>query len=113
MTRAAPEFWLGMVLLAVFSFSLGWLPAGGTLEAGAELDSFLAASVQSRLPGTPDSLPAATLALYWSGLPLLLMRSNMLEVLNEDFVTHGAHARVFRADGSCCATQRATPCCRS
>jgi peptide/nickel transport system permease protein len=31
-------------------------------------------------------LPAATLALYLQGLPLLLMRSNMLEVLDEDFV---------------------------
>ncbi|MEM9431201.1 MAG: ABC transporter permease, partial [Pseudomonadota bacterium] len=25
-TRAAPEFWLGMVLLAFFSFYLGWFP---------------------------------------------------------------------------------------
>jgi peptide/nickel transport system permease protein len=31
-------------------------------------------------------LPAATLAIYLQGLPLLLMRSNMLEVLDEDFV---------------------------
>ena len=33
------------------------------------------------------ALPALTLALYLQGLPLLLMRSNMLEVMHEEFVT--------------------------
>ena len=32
-------------------------------------------------------LPSLVLALYLQGLPLLLMRSNMLEVMQEDFVT--------------------------
>ena len=32
-------------------------------------------------------LPVLTLALYLQGLPLLLMRSNMLEVMHEEFVT--------------------------
>jgi len=32
-------------------------------------------------------LPALTLALYLQGLPLLLMRSTMLEVMHEEFVT--------------------------
>jgi peptide/nickel transport system permease protein len=86
MLRAAPEFWLGMVLLAVFSFSLGWLPSGGTLEAGTERGSFLA-HLFNRDFLAHLLLPAATLALYLVGLPVLLMRSTMLEVLNEDFVT--------------------------
>lgn len=86
MLRAAPEFWLGMVLLAVFSFSLGWLPSGGTLEAGAERAGGFLAQLTN-----PDFiahlfLPALTLSLYLLGLPVLLMRSTMLEVLNEDFV---------------------------
>ena len=34
-TRAAPEFWLGMILLAVFAFWLGWFPSGGANSAGA------------------------------------------------------------------------------
>ena len=33
------------------------------------------------------ALPVLTLALYLQGLPLLLMRSNMLEVMHEEFVT--------------------------
>ncbi len=84
--RAAPEFWVGMILLAIFSFSLGWFPAGGATSAGAEFEG-----VFGRL-FTLDFLahlflPALTLALYLLGLPLLLMRSTMLEVLDEDFVT--------------------------
>ncbi|MGF1476114.1 MAG: ABC transporter permease [Geminicoccaceae bacterium] len=85
-TRAMPEFWLGMVLLAIFSFSLGWFPAGGTRSPGAEYESlfqlYTSADFLSHL-----ALPALTLAIYSQGLPLLLMRSNMLEVMNEDFVT--------------------------
>jgi peptide/nickel transport system permease protein len=86
MLRAAPEFWLGMVLLAVFSFSLGWLPSGGTLEAGTERGGFLS-HMLSRDFLAHLFLPAMTLALYLVGLPVLLMRSTMLDVLNEDFVT--------------------------
>ena len=85
-TRAAPEFWVGMVLLAVFSFSLGWFPAGGANTAGSfyasEWHRMLSLDFLHHLV-----LPALTLALYLQGLPLLLMRSTMLEVMHEDFVT--------------------------
>lgn len=85
-TRAMPEFWLGMVLLAIFSFWLGWFPAGGTRSPGVTYDGFwqfyTSADFLAHL-----ALPAATLAIYSQGLPLLLMRSNMLDVMKEDFVT--------------------------
>jgi peptide/nickel transport system permease protein len=85
-TRAAPEFWLGMVFLAIFSFSLGWFPSGGAASAGATFDSpwalMFSADFLHHL-----ALPAFTLALYLQGLPLLLMRSNMLEVMGDEFVT--------------------------
>jgi peptide/nickel transport system permease protein len=85
-TRAMPEFWLGMVLLAIFSFWLGWFPAGGTRPPGASYDSlfdlYTSADFLSHL-----ALPVLTLAIYSQGLPLLLMRSNMLDVMREDFVT--------------------------
>ena len=85
-SRAAPEFWIGMVLLAVLSFHLGWFPSGGANSPG-----MFYASEWHRI-ATLDflhhlSLPVLTLALYLQGLPLLLMRSNMLEVMHEEFVT--------------------------
>ncbi|MBL8837773.1 MAG: ABC transporter permease [Alphaproteobacteria bacterium] len=85
-TRAAPELWVGMVLLAILSFNLGWFPSGGANSAGAfydsELQRFLSPDFLAHL-----ALPALTLALYLQGIPLLLMRSTMLDVMHEDFVT--------------------------
>lgn len=84
-TRAAPEFWLGMVMLAFFSFGLGWFPSGGANSVGATFESEWA-RIFSLDFLHHLTLPALTLALYLQGLPLLLMRSNMLEVMQEEFV---------------------------
>ncbi len=85
-TRAAPEFWLGMVFLAIFSFHFGWLPAGGANSSGTDWSSGWA-RVTSLDYMSHLALPAITLAIYLQGLPLLLMRSNMLNVLQEEFIT--------------------------
>ncbi len=85
-TRAAPEFWVGMVLLAVFAFGLGWFPSGGATSPGAVFPSQWA-RVFSADFARHLVLPALTLAIYLQGLPVLLMRSNMLEVMGEEFVT--------------------------
>ena len=84
-TRAAPEFWLGMILLAWLSFGWGIFPSGGANEAGAEFPS-TAARLASADFLWHLVLPALTLALYLQGLPLLLMRATMLEVLNDEFI---------------------------
>jgi len=85
-TRAAPEFWIGMLVLAVFAFGLGWFPSGGANTAGAsyasEWQRILSIDFLRHL-----ALPALALAIYLHGLPVLLMRSNMLEVMREEFVT--------------------------
>jgi peptide/nickel transport system permease protein len=85
-TRAAPEFWIGMVLLALLSFKLGWFPSGGASSPGEAYTSnwqrIFSLDYLQHL-----ALPVITLALYLQGLPLLLMRSNMLEVMHEEFVT--------------------------
>lgn len=85
-TRAAPEFWIGMVLLAWLSFQLGWFPSGGANSPGMfygnEWQRIASLDYLHHL-----ALPMLTLALYLQGLPLLLMRSNMLEVMHEEFVT--------------------------
>jgi peptide/nickel transport system permease protein len=85
-TRAAPEFWLGMVLLAVFAFALGWFPSGGANSPGAFFDSEWSRML-SRDFLLHLTLPALTMALYLQGLPLLLMRSTMLDVMHDEFVT--------------------------
>ena len=77
-TRSAPEFWLGMIALALFSFQLDIFPAGGTSAPGDiyynTLDKLLDPQFYHHL-----ILPSLVLALYLQGLPLLLMRSNMLQ----------------------------------
>ena len=85
-TRAAPEFWLGMLLLALFAFQLGWFPTGGAVSPGGTMGTLM-----ERLTSGDFwwhlCLPALTLTLFLQGLPLLLMRATMLEVLNDEFIT--------------------------
>jgi peptide/nickel transport system permease protein len=83
--RAAPEFWVGMILLAVFSFSLRWFPTSGTASPGVTYAS-LWQQITSLDFLRHLALPLVTLVLYLQGLPLLLMRSNMLDVMEEEFV---------------------------
>lgn len=88
MTRAAPEFWVGMILLAIFAFNLRWLPSSGTAPAGIIYDNEFE-KLTSPVFWRHMLLPTLTLALYLHGLPLLLMRSNMLEVMDQDFIMMG------------------------
>lgn len=84
-TRSAPQFWVGMVMLAIFSFQLGWFPSGGVSGAGqqfsSEWEKLLSLEFYRHL-----ILPSLTLTVYLIGLPLLLMRSNMLDVLGDTYV---------------------------
>lgn len=88
MTRAAPDFWVGMIFLALFAFGLQWFPSSGVTNPGtiyeSEWEKVTSLDFWQHL-----LLPATTLALYLHGLPLLLMRSNMLEILQNDFITMG------------------------
>ncbi len=64
-----PSFWLGMLLIFLFSLRLGWLPATG--QGGWE-----------RL-----AMPAFTLAVQAMAVIALLTRSNMREVLGQEYMT--------------------------
>lgn len=86
LTRSAAPFWVGMIALAIFAFRLRWFPSSGIGGAGT-----IYSSEWEKL-ASPEfwkhmALPTFTLTLYLLGLPLLLMRSNMLEVLDQDYVT--------------------------
>lgn len=88
MTRSAPEFWVGMLFLALFAFELQWFPSSGATSPGVVYGSEVAKLTSADF-WKHMVLPATTLALYLHGLPLLLMRSNMLEILQDDFITMG------------------------
>jgi peptide/nickel transport system permease protein len=65
---ATPSFWLGIVLIYVFSISLGWLPSA---RMGGPLHYIL---------------PTITLAAFLVAGLMRLVRSSVLEVLDSEFV---------------------------
>lgn len=86
LTRSAPQFWVGMLLLAVFSFHLNIFPSSGTGPPGVRYASEFA-KLTSASFWRHMFLPSLTLSIYLLGLPLLLMRTNMLESMEESYVT--------------------------
>ena len=84
---AMPEFWLGMVLLILFSTGVGpfpgIFPSGGTITPGLDPNS---------LEGLLDRawhlvLPAATLTLAYLAEYALVMRSSLVDELRQDYLT--------------------------
>ncbi|MHA1522967.1 MAG: ABC transporter permease [Alphaproteobacteria bacterium] len=80
---AVPNFWFAMLLILVFSVSLGWLPAGG----------FAGWDAGWRAALTSLALPTVALALPQAAILTRVTRSSVLETMNEDFV------RTARAKG--------------
>lgn len=69
--QAVPGFWLGLVLIIIFSVRLHWLPTGGT--GGWK---------HYVLPGT-------TMGLVTASTIVRLLRSSMLDVLSSDYIRFG------------------------
>ncbi len=79
-----PTFLIGILLILVFSVTLGWLPSygrGDTVRIGWWTTGLLTASGWQHL-----ILPALTLSLFQVALVLRLVRSEMLEVLRTDYI---------------------------
>ncbi|BDA86427.1 glutathione ABC transporter permease [Aureimonas sp. SA4125] len=72
---SAPQFVVGLLLLYIFAYQLGWFPIGGY--------------------GTPSHLvlPALTLGIIGAGWYSRMMRSSMIDVLRQDYI------RTARAKG--------------
>lgn len=71
-----PNFWLGLILILLFSLNLGWLPSGG------------------RGGFTSVILPAVTVGLGLAALITRTTRSSMLDVIRQDYM------RTARAKGA-------------
>lgn len=79
---SVPSFWLGLILIIIFSVKLGLLPASGTESVGVDLTGF--ALLQDRLMYL--ILPTLSLSLQSTGAFVRFARSSMLEVMRHDFI---------------------------
>lgn len=99
-----PIFWLGLLMIGLFYGRLGWLPAGGRIDQFIPppqritglfvVDGFLTGN----MPALQSSLhhlilPAFVLGYFSTAVIARMMRSSMLEVLNQDYL------RTARAKG--------------
>jgi peptide/nickel transport system permease protein len=73
---SVPNFWLGLVMIVLFSVHLGWLPTGGYVPFMQDPLGWLRST----------TMPAISLALLQIGLLARITRSTMLEVLRQDYV---------------------------
>jgi peptide/nickel transport system permease protein len=88
---ALPYFWVGMMLIYIFSTKLNWLPAGSGYDTLSGMQpSMSGAFVASVLEHA--ILPALSIVLTSIGGWLLLMRNNMAGSLSEEYVRM-AHAK--------------------
>jgi len=80
---ATPAFWLGLMLIVLFSVYFDLLPSGGMMTIGSGKTGLtLALDIARHLV-----LPATTLGLFYVAIYARLMRASMLEVYNLDFIT--------------------------
>ena len=73
---STPNFWLGIMLIFLFSVKLGWLPASGFVHLSADWRASLAATI----------MPAFVLGNAIAAILMRHTRSAMLAVLNSDYV---------------------------
>jgi len=100
---SVPVFWLGLMLLLLFSVALGWFPTGGLMPVGLEPPRVTGLSViDALLTGRAElvwaslrylALPAATLATVPLAMITRITRSEMLAAACLD------HVRTARSKG--------------
>lgn len=71
---SAPAFWLGLMLIIIFSLNLGWFPASGMGEG-------LIGGIKAVI------LPAFTACAACGAVIARITRSSMLEIMRADYIT--------------------------
>lgn len=79
---SVPGFWIGLMMILLFSLTLGWLPTGGlqTIASGYTGVDYLLDRARYMV------MPCLSLALFYMAIYGRLMRASMLETLHQDFV---------------------------
>jgi peptide/nickel transport system permease protein len=80
---AMPNFWLGLILILIFSLRLRWLPSSGIVRISDSFFGWLGSMI----------LPAITIGIRFSAIVLRQTRSAFLEVMRADYI------RTARAKG--------------
>lgn len=98
-----PIFWLGILLIIMFSGTLHWLPSNGRINPLLQplditgfylIDSLVTGNISSlRDAFLHLILPASALAMYSMAIITRMTRSSMLDTLQQDFI------RTARAKG--------------
>ncbi len=98
-----PIFWLGLMMIIIFSVTLGWLPSSGRIAIGMQPDSITGLYIlDSLLTGNMESLwdafqhlimPAMALGSYSTAIIARMTRATMLETIRQDYI------RTARAKG--------------
>jgi peptide/nickel transport system permease protein len=71
-----PAFWLGLLLIRLFSVELDWLPPYGITPVEDGIGAHLASLL----------LPAVSIAIYYIGAMSRLLRASFIEVLGADYM---------------------------
>lgn len=79
---ATPLFWIGLMMIVLFSVELGWLPSGGFESLGAGRTGIARALDIAR----HAIMPSVALALFYLAVYTRLTRASMLDTLSQDYV---------------------------
>lgn len=79
--QSLPGFFVGILLILIFSYWLGWMPSYGAYSTrGMLFNSIVADGLWHMI------LPVAMLAFFNTATLTLLMRSNLVDILRNDFI---------------------------
>ena len=82
-TKSAPTFWLGLLILSLFAVLLGWFPMGMAVPAGK-----LASEVTIWDRIYHLILPVLTLTIVSMSDVILYTRQKIVEIMNSDFILY-------------------------
>ena len=81
---STPNFWVALMAVMIFSMQLRWFPVQGLQSYGAVFSSPFAAIVDHL---KHLALPVSILVLGWTAYLFRMVRTSMLEVLGQDYIT--------------------------